>query len=524
MERKETFRSRWGLVLTSLGAAIGTGNIWRFPKETAANGGGSFLLPWIIFLFIWSIPILMVEFAVGKKTRRGTVGAFMAFLGRKKGWMGAFMAFVSSAIGFYYAVVMGWVLRYVYVALRGDVRPGVDTESLWFSFLTSPLQVIFFQILAILITTVIVMKGIEKGIERINLFLIPALFLIMIFLAIRAVTLPGASRGIVYLFTPRGEQLGEASTWISALAQSAWSCSAGMGMALTYGVYMRRKEDTTLNAVLTGLGNNSASLIVGIAVFSTVFALSPTPAAADAALQEGGTGLTFIYLTALFATMPFGSLVAFFFFLATAFAALTSMLSTYELAVRNFMDFGLSRKRAVLYMSAATFLLGLPSAAVVLNMGGRPVPVILENQDHVWGLALLLTGLMLYLLLRSYGVRRFRENFINSRWSDIRVGRWFDVLFNYVVPVEIAVLFVWYFYQTLTGPSENWWVSGPIGLALMLIQWAGVIVLLRYLVNRYSHKIDLSDVDVNLPLDEEDRHPVRLYGGYEVHYKDLKEV
>ncbi|MCW3136748.1 MAG: extracellular solute-binding protein, partial [Canidatus Methanoxibalbensis ujae] len=328
-----------------------------------------------------------------------------------------------------------------------------------------------------------------------NLFLIPALFLIMIFLAIRAVTLPGASRGIVYLFTPRGEQLGEASTWISALAQSAWSCSAGMGMALTYGVYMRRKEDTTLNAVLTGLGNNSASLIVGIAVFSTVFALSPTPAAADAALQEGGTGLTFIYLTALFATMPFGALVAFFFFLATAFAALTSMLSTYELAVRNFMDFGLSRKRAVLYMSAATFLLGLPSAAVVLNMGGRPVPVILENQDHVWGLALLLTGLMLYLLLRSYGVRRFRENFINSRWSDIRVGRWFDVLFNYVVPVEIAVLFVWYFYQTLTGPSENWWVSGPIGLALMLIQWAGVIVLLRYLVNRYSHKIDLSDVE-----------------------------
>jgi NSS family neurotransmitter:Na+ symporter len=152
-----TFTSKWGLLMAALGAAIGTGNIWRFPKEVADNGGGSFMIPYILFLFTWSIPILLVEFNLGKKTRKGTMGSFASILGKNKAWMGAWMAWISTAIGFYYAVVMGWTIRYAWGSLSGTVSFS-DSRGSWESFLESPGLVVLFQVFAIAITAIIVYR------------------------------------------------------------------------------------------------------------------------------------------------------------------------------------------------------------------------------------------------------------------------------------------------------------------------------------------------------------------------------
>ena len=256
---REVFSSRWGLIFTALGAAIGTGNIWRFPKEAASNGGGAFMIAYVIFLFSWSIPLLIAEFAIGKKMRLGTIGTFKYFVGRKYAWMGAWMVFVSIAINFYYAVVMGWTLKYFTLGITGGLHKDVDTLQVWNSFISSPGHVVLFQFMAIFIGTYIVYKGITKGIERVNKILLPLLIVFLVITAIWALRLPGSINGLRYLFVPKMAYLGRAETWIRALAQSAWSCSAGFGMAITYACYMKRKEDIALNSFLTGLGDSGVA-------------------------------------------------------------------------------------------------------------------------------------------------------------------------------------------------------------------------------------------------------------------------
>ncbi|MCK5774138.1 MAG: sodium-dependent transporter [Thermoplasmata archaeon] len=500
--KSEVFSSKWGLLMAALGAAIGTGNIWRFPKEVASNGGGSFMIPYVIFLFTWSIPILLIEFNLGKKTRKGTMGTFAAFLGKNKAWMGAWLAWISTAIGFYYAVVMGWTLRYAFGSLSGSIDYS-DAQGTWESFLESPYLVVFFQVMAIAITAVVVYRGIEKGVEKINKILIPALFIMLVFSMIRALLLPGAIRGVAFIFTPHADTFFNGKTWIAALAQSAWSCSAGMGMAITYGAYTKRKDDTVLNAFLTGLGDTTIALVAGIMIFATVFGLAATQADAEFAVSEGGSGLTFIHLPQLFGEMLGGPAIAILFFSAMAFAALTSMIATYENAVKNFVDAGWDRKKAIRVLTIGMLLLGLPSAMIVLPVGLTPMPVFLDNQDFVWGLGLVVSGAFIYYLAFKYGITRFRKNLINSRYSDMKIGKWFDIILKYVIPVELVGMSLWFIYQTITSPIEEWWMGGPIGLGILVLQWALAMAGLWYMSSRVKGNLVDDDFSIDTTIDED---------------------
>lgn len=473
------------------------------------------MIPYVIFLFTWSIPILLVEFNIGKKSRKGTMGTFAQFLGRKKAWMGAWLAWISTAIGFYYAVVMGWTLRYAFGSITGTVSL-TNAQSTWEGFLSSPLLIVFFQVMAIGITAVIVYRGIERGVERVNKILIPTLFLLLVICMVRAVFLPGALRGIAYIFTPQREYLLSGKTWISALAQSAWSCSAGMGMAITYGAYTRRKDDTTLNTFLTGMGDTTIALVAGIMIFATVFGLAPSLAAAEMAVEEGGSGLTFIHLPNLFGQMPGGSLVAILFFASMAFAALTSMIATYENAVKNFVDAGWDRKKAIRVLTVGMIVLGLPSALIILPVSGKPLPVFLDNQDFVWGLGLVLSGAFIYYLVYSFGIERFRTSFINSRYANLWIGKWFDIVFKYVIPVELLLMSSWFIYQTLTDPTDEWWIGGVAGFLIMLVQWALALIGLYFLSRRYQDRVVDPDFDPNSTIDEDiDREEMGLTMGQE---------
>ena len=372
MSQSDEFSGRMGLIFAAIGAAIGTGNIWRFPRMVGANEGGTFLIPWLFFLFAWSIPLVIAEFALGKRSRTGTIGTFRIFAGKNFAWMGLWTAWISTAIGFYYAIVAGWTIKYFQLGITGGLTgDGVDTTEVWNAFLQSPGQVIFFQFLVICLTLAAIWKG-AKAIEKVNVILMISLFVLLFMslgLSLWMDMSDGTLDGFLFMFTVKWSSLSDPAIWINGLSQSAGSCSAGMGMAITYSVYMRKDEDTTLNAFTMGLANNSISIIAGLTVLSAIFAVSENPLDT---VTGGSSAITFLALPEVFAQAPGGAVGAWVmmsgFFLALSFAALTSMISTVELCVRNFVDHGYERQKSVLLTSIAIFIFGLPSALLWITM------------------------------------------------------------------------------------------------------------------------------------------------------------
>ena len=511
----DQFSGRMGLIFATIGAAIGTGNIWRFPRMVGANGGGSFLVPWLIFLFLWSIPLIIAEFALGKRSRTGTVGTFRLFAGNNFAWMGLWTAWISTAIGFYYAVVTGWCLNYFQSAVRGGLGSKVDTVEVWNSFLQSWEQVVFFQLIAVLITMAAIWRG-AKAIEKVNVILMVSLFVLLfsaLFLAFVMDFEDGTLDGFVYMFSIQPEYLMEPETWINGLSQSAWSCSAGMGMAITYSVYMRKDEDTTLNAATMCLANNSISIIAGLTVMMAVFAVVDDPLSAVGA---GSSAITFLVLPEVFAQAPGGSVVQLImvtvFFLALSFAALTSMISTVELCVRNFVDHGVDRSQAVGFTAVSIFLFGLPSAMLWIRMDsatGVAFPQFLEVQDHIWGYGLMFSGLFIAYSIWKYawsrykvwqaendisdfsirdyldnGVSSFRDDFINTGDNDWWIGRWWDYIMYLGFPLMFAVLMISYFVDLLVNVHDPWNPSNPHGISIILLFW-GITASLFIGLNRY---------------------------------------
>jgi len=478
MKKEEYFTSRWGLILATLGIAVGTGNIWRFSRVVAQNGGGSFLIPWLIFLFIWSLPLIISEFAIGKFTRKGPVGAIAKIAGKRFTWMGAFIAFVSTAIMFYYSVVTGWTLKYFVSAVTGELLSTSNHTELWNSF-SSGFQPLFFHFIAMLIGSVVIYRGIVKGIEKTNKVLVVTLISILFIILVRAVTLPNAIEGLEYFFTPKLEYILDYKVWLNALTQNAWDTGAGWGLILTYAVYMKKKEDVPLNAALIGFGNNSISLIAGIIIFSTVFSLSSVDAMSQIS-QSGpaNTGLTFIYLPLLFSNLSSSFLVntifASLFFLALAFAAISSLISLIELTTKTFIDFGFERKKATIVVGSLGFIFGIPSA---LNLD------VFANQDWVWGVALILSGAFIAFAIIRFGVDKFRIELVNGNSSDIKIGRWFNFIIKYLIPLQAIVLISWWLASSISWDSE-WWNPFHVSNAgTCFFQW-GVVLIIFVIFNK----------------------------------------
>ena len=514
MGQSDQFNGRLGLIFASIGAAIGTGNIWRFPRMVGANGGGTFLIPWLFFLFVWSIPLVIAEFAMGKRSRTGTIGTFRIFAGKKFAWMGLWTAWISTAIGFYYAIVAGWTIKYFQLGLTGGLTgDGVDTTEVWNAFLQSPMQVIIFQFIVIALTLAAIWKG-AKAIEKVNMVLMISLFVLLFMslgLSLWMDFSDGTLDGAMFMFTVNPDMLWEPEIWINGLSQSAWSCSAGMGMAITYAVYMRKDEDTVLNAFTMGLANNSISVIAGLAVLSAIFAVSSDPLAT---VTGGSSAITFLALPEVFAQAPGGAVGPFImmtgFFLALSFAALTSMISTVELCVRNFVDHGYNREKSVAITGAAIFLFGLPSAFVwiKLDSAGVAFPEFLEVQDHIWGYGLMFSGLFIAFSIWKYGyirwkaqvaageapgglkgylgvgVSAFRDDFINTGDNDIVVGRWWDILLYIAFPILFAILMLSYFGDMIANTEDVWNPANPKGLGIILMFW-GVVAALFIFLNKY---------------------------------------
>jgi len=472
MKEKEFFSSRWALIIATIGIAVGTGNIWRFSRIVAQNGGGSFLIPWVIFLFIWSVPLIIAEFALGKSTRFGPVGALAKTAGNKFGWMGAFVVFVSTAIMFYYSVVTGWCLKYFFSAVSGDLFNTADQLAYWNEFSSGYLP-LFFHFISMLLVGIIIYKGVTKGIEKVTKFLVPALIIILLILFFRAITLDNAIEGIKYFFTPDIDKILDYKVWLNALTQNAWDTGAGWGLILTYAVYMKKKEDISLNAALIGFGNNTISLLAGITIFSTVFALSSVDAMNQIS-QSGpaNTGLTFIYLPQLFANISSSYIVNIFFasifFIALFFAAVTSLMSMVELATRTFIDFGFDRKKSIIIVATCGFLLGIPSALSI---------DFFTNQDWVWGVGLILSGAFISFSIIRFGVDKFRTEIINGFGCDVKIGRWYNFVIGILIPIQVVILISWWLVSSLSWDPEWWNPFHAANLGTAIVQWAVVLTI-----------------------------------------------
>jgi NSS family neurotransmitter:Na+ symporter len=468
------------MLLAMLGMAVGTGNIWRFPRIAASNGGGTFLVAWVVFLLLWSVPLLILEFGMGKGTRRGPVGAFIKTLGPKFAWMGAWIAFTATAIMFYYSVVMGWTMRFFWASVTGDV-PAQVPGAFWETFAGSSGALVT-HTLAVGMAVFVVAFGV-RGIETAARILIPSLIVLVVVLAIKALTLPGAERGLAFLFTPDFSELANYEIWIQALTQNAWDTGAGWGLVLTYAIYMRAKEDTALNAFVIGFGNNSMSLLAGIMVLCTVFSVMPD--AAGTIVGAGNEGLTFIWIPQLFAQIPGGRFFMALFFLALSFAAWTSLVAMVELASRVLMDLGIARGKAIAIVGVAGLAFGTPSA---LRMG------FFQNQDWVWGVGLMLSGFFFAFAVLRYGVTEWRHTFINHAHSDVRIGPWWDWAIR-LVALQAVVLMGWWLWGAQGEDIRaTWTLFSSYNVGSVLIQWGVVLVILLALNRRMAAAVQAHEV------------------------------
>lgn len=477
--KPERFTTKWGLILSVLGIAVGTGNIWRFPRIAAQNGGedgaGAFLIAWITFLFLWSIPLIIAEYGIGRNGRKGVVGSFIKIIGEKFAWMGTFVGFVATAIMFYYSVVAGWCLYYLIESIFYTLPSGYEqADAVWTGFQSSMMPSIFHAIV-ITLGGFVILKGV-KSIERLNLVLIPALFLVLIVSLIKALTLPGSGAGISYLFTPDWATLKNPGLWLEALTQNAWDTGAAWGLILTYGAYMRTRDDITISAFQTGIGNNVVSLVAAVIIFSTVFGTLGQQMSNGEVLEvmqtsgPASTGLTFMWMPQLFDEMAGGRIFAVLFFLGLTFAAFSSLISMIELATKVFVDMGITRKKATIGVCLAGFVFGLPSA-ISLD--------IFANQDFVWGVGLMVSGAFISFAVIRFGPDRFRSELVNTKERRVTLGSWWSFILKYVIPVEVITLLVWWMYLSAAVYAPDTWYNplSPFSVATVVGQWAVMMIL-----------------------------------------------
>ena len=351
---KTTFTNKLGFVLASVGSAVGMGNIWMFPYRLGAYGGAAFLLPYIFFIALFGAVGLSGEFAFGRLTGTGPIGSYeyaMKTRGKKGGAiLGAIPLIGSLGIAIGYAIIVGWVLRFLVGSITGEMLNVESSE--YFGQITGAFGSVPWHIIVILIAVIALMTGIITGIEKVSKIMMPAFYILFIILAVRVAFLPGAMEGYKYLLIPRWEYLLKPETWIMAMGQAFFSLSiTGSGMII-YGSYLNKKENIVHSAVMTAILDTCAAMLAGFAIIPAVFAFGMDPAS--------GPPLMFITIPKIFSKMPMGQLFGAFFFASVLFAGITSLINMFEVcseAVQSRTN--LKRKFSVVLIGAIVFAVGL---------------------------------------------------------------------------------------------------------------------------------------------------------------------
>ena len=356
-QSREVWGSKLGFILAAAGSAIGLGNIWKFPYITGENGGASFVLVYLICIAVIGLPVLIAEILIGRTTQRDPVGAFYK-LSQSKFWgaIGGMGVVAGFLILSFYAIIAGWSMGYIVEAINGNFfkfpEPAASADH--FQALVTNLPWIFgYFFLFMLLTMGIVFSGVQKGIERASKIMMPILFILLIILMIRGLTLDGAVKGIDFLWNPDWSKI-TASTILLALGHAFFTLSLGMGAMLTYGSYMSEKDNIPSAALQIVILDTLIALIAGTAIFTSVFAVGLDP--------NAGPGLIFHTLPGVFTKMPGGYFFSILFFISLTIAALTSSISLLEVVVSFFVDeLNWKRHNAAVVLSIVISAIGIPS-------------------------------------------------------------------------------------------------------------------------------------------------------------------
>lgn len=352
---REHWGSKVGFILAAAGSAVGLGNVWKFPYLVGQNGGAVFVITYLALALTIGAALILAELALGRAAQKDAVGTFADLKGGAwplAGYLGVLCGFLVLT---FYSVIGGWTLAYVVKMLDGSLlETGVDLTGIFEGFVSHSVEPLIYHALFMLMTVLVVLRGIGSGIERCNKVLMPALFLILIFLAFRAVTLDGAAAGVEFYLKPDFSKF-TGDTLVAALSQAFFSLSIGLGILITYGSYLDRGQNMQRSTLWIILLDTGVGILAGLIILPAVFAFGIEPGA--------GPGLTFITLPGIFQQMVGGSLFGVAFFLLLLFAALTSSVSLLEVPVAYLMDeLKISRRAAVMVLGGVAFLIGIPSS------------------------------------------------------------------------------------------------------------------------------------------------------------------
>lgn len=351
MNKNGNFKSTLGFVLACVGSAVGMGNIWMFPYRLGQYGGAAFLIPYLIFIALFGLVGLSAEFALGRMAKTGTLGAYTYWwknkFGKYIGWL-PLLGSLGIAIG--YSVILGWVFR----SIQGVLTNELFTNSIpaFFTNMTQSFSNVPCHFLVLFITCLLLFTSATNAIEKVNKVLMPAFFILFIFLAIRVSLFDGAIEGYKFLFVPKWECLLNKETWIMAMGQAFFSLSiTGSGM-IVYGAYLKDDVDIPKASVQTAVFDTIAAMLAALAIMPAVFSFGIDPVS--------GPSLMFITLPEVFKQMPLGNLFALFFFISVAFAGITSLINMLEAVCESWQNrFTISRKKAVLLCSLITFIVSV---------------------------------------------------------------------------------------------------------------------------------------------------------------------
>ncbi|MCQ2283453.1 MAG: sodium-dependent transporter [Bacteroidales bacterium] len=437
------FTSNIGAILAAAGGAVGLGNIWRFPYTLGNNGGGAFLLVYVFFVLLIGIPLMMTEFIIGRRSQKDPIGAYRTLAPKHKGWMliGIFNILGALLIYAFYSVVAGWTLNYVVLSC-GNQLGGCDSATIaqkFAEFTQGSFWPLFYQFLFLVLTAAVVFMGVQKGIEKMSKILMPALFILLILMCVRSLTLgDGVRNGLNFLFKPDFSKI-DGHCLLSALGQSFFSLSIGMGAMVTYGSYIR-KEDKLFNSSLWIAGCDSlVAILAGVVIFPAVFAFGMSPAA--------GPELVYIVLPNVFNSMPGGAIFAVVFFLLLTIAALTSTISLLEILVATLVEeFHWKRSVAAVVSSLVVFTVG---AFCTLSFGPlKDVQIhgftIFDLFDRLTASYLMPIGALAMTIFLGWFFPKaeVRDELSNGGTLKVKAFDVYYFILRYVAPIALIIILV----------------------------------------------------------------------------------
>ncbi|MFG3255988.1 sodium-dependent transporter [Streptomyces sp. NPDC048172] len=468
-QNREQWGSRAGFLLAAIGSAVGLGNIWRFPAEAYRNGGGAFLLPYLIALLTAGLPLLILEYTIGRKYRRSPPAALRQ-ISRPAEAIGWWQVAICFIIASYYAVIVAWAVRYAGFSVGKEW--GKDPESFFSGdFLHAAAEPggpsefvagVFWPLLGVwALVLVILALGVRRGIETANKIFIPLLVLFFGALVVRAVTLDGASKGLDALFSPDWGALTDGSVWIAAYGQIFFSLSIGFGIMVTYASYLGRKADLSGSALVAGFANSSFEILAGIGVFATLGFMAQANGVAVNEVVSDGVGLAFIAFPTVISEMPMGALFGVLFFVSLAIAGITSLVSIVQVVVSAVQDrTGMRRVPAVLTVGGA---IAVASLAVFPTDAGLSILDAVDHFINQYGIAL---AALVFLVVTAWVLRRVGPlgEHANAT-SAVRMGLWWRVCLGVVTPLVLG----WMMVDSLRAEFDENYGGMPTGF----LAWAG---------------------------------------------------